>query len=369
MAKIVIDARNINSSTGRYAERLIHYLEEIDKTNEYIILVLEKDINFYKPKNPHFSVRGVKYPWFSLSEQLGFCWYLYSLKPDLVHFTMPHHPIFFYRKYITTFHDLTLLHTYNSDKNYVVYKIKQFIGRFVYLSMAHNAIHLITPTKFVGDELRSFSHVPTKKISVIYEGGDVATAKPKVYEPMKGKQYVMYVGQQSDYKNIRRLMQAHQELRKTHPDLHLVLVGRLAGKNGKPLQTNKAWAKAQGFKGIVYTDFIPDEQLHWLFTHAQAYVFPSLLEGFGLPGLEAMGAGAPVVSSNATCLPEVYDDAAIYFDPLNVTEMAQKIDQVISDRKLQEELRAKGLKRNARYSWKKMAQETLAIYNKSLEQK
>lgn len=369
MAKIVIDARNINTSTGRYALRLVQHLEQIDSTNTYTILVLNKDIDFYKPKNPNFTVRGVKYPWFSLSEQLGFSRYLYKLKPDLVHFTMPHHPIFYYRPYITTFHDLTLLHTYNSDKNLVVYKIKQFIGRFVYLAMARNATHLITPTKFVKNELQSFSHVTPSKISVINEGGDVAQSTPRPYEPMRGKKYIMYVGQQSDYKNIRRLMQAHQELRKTHPDLLLVLVGRLSGKNGKPLQTNKAWAKAQGYEGVVYTDFLPDEQLNWLFTHTQAYVFPSLFEGFGLPALEAMGAGAPVVSSNATCLPEVYGDAAIYFDPLNVPEMAQKIDQVIRSRQLQKELRTKGFKQNALYSWERMAQQTYMLYKQALKQK
>jgi len=367
--RIVIDARNINSSTGRYAERLIHYLEELDTTNHYIILVLEKDLNYYTPSNPNFEVRGVKYPWFSLNEQFGFCRYLYKLQADVVHFTMPHHPILYFGKYITTFHDLTLLHTYNSDKNFLIYKTKQFIGRFVYLAMAHGATHLIAPTKFVQKELQAFSHVPLSKISQIYEGGEVANPVPKEYKPLVGKKFIMYVGQQSDYKNIRRLMQAHQILRRTHPDLLLVLVGRLTGKNGKPLQTNKAWAEAQGFEGVVYTDFLPDDNLAWAFQHTQAYVFPSLLEGFGLPALEAMGAGAPVVSSNATCLPEVYGDAAIYFNPLDTAEMAAKIELVLTDGRLRKSLQAKGYKVNALYSWQKMASQTYKIYKTVLEQK
>ncbi|HSX27980.1 MAG TPA: glycosyltransferase family 1 protein [Candidatus Saccharimonadales bacterium] len=367
--RIVIDARNINTSTGRYAERLIHYLEELDTTNEYIVLVLQKDINFYKPQNPNFSVRGVKYPWFSLSEQLGMARYLYSLKADLVHFTMMHHPIFYFRPYVTTFHDLTLLKTYNSDKNYVVYKVKQFIGRFVYQAMAHWSTHLITPTKFGRNELVAFSHIDPSKVTVTYEGGETTAQKARSYRELRDKNYLLYVGQQSDYKNIRRLMQAHQQLRRTHSDLLLVLVGRLSGKNGKPLQTNRQWAKEQGFKGIIYTDFVPDDQLVWLFQHCSVYVFPSLMEGFGLPGLEAMGYGAPVASSNATCLPEIYKDAALYFDPCNVDKMTSVIGQILDSKKLQEELRVKGAKVNAQYSWKRMAAQTLKVYKTIFKQK
>lgn len=368
MAKIVIDARNINSSTGRYAERLVYFLEELDTSNDYTVLVLQKDLDFYKPKSPNFKIVGVPYSWYSINEQFGMARFLNRLKPDLVHFTMPHHPVFFFKPYVTTFHDLILLNTYNSDKNFFMFKFKQFIGRFVYLGMTRGARKLITPTKYVKDELVRFSKVGRQKVAVTYEGCETTTVQPKKYAPLEGKNYIMYLGQQSDYKNIRRLMQAHQLLRKNHPDLLLVLVGRLSGKNGPPLQANKKWAEDQGFKGVIFTDFLPDDQALWVKQHSRAYVFPSLMEGFGLPALEAMAAGAPVASSNASCLPEVYGDAAAYFDPKDVDDMARVIDKVISDKVLRKQLIAKGAKRAKKYSWRRMAEQTLAIYKQVLSQ-
>src|SRR5690606_7916124 len=101
--------------------------------------------------------------------------------------------------------------------------------------------------------------------------------------------------------------------------LHLVLVGKLAN-SGLDLQK---WVAQQNYKNIVFTGYMNDQQLAWVYKHCQAYIFPSLMEGFGLPGLEAMTYGTPVVSSNATSLPEVYGDAAHYFDPEDIDDMAQ----------------------------------------------
>ncbi|MEO7905241.1 MAG: glycosyltransferase family 1 protein, partial [Candidatus Saccharimonadales bacterium] len=172
------------------------------------------------------------------------------------------------------------------------------------------------------------------------------------------KQYLLYVGQQSDYKNIKRLGDAHQQLLAKYPDLGLILVGR---KN-KAVATNEAYFTRKNYKNILFTDFIEDGQRDWLYTHAAAYVFPSLMEGFGLPGLEAMGYGAPVISSNATCLPEVYGDAAVYFDPTDATAMATAIDSVLSDDTRRQTLITKGCEQFAMYSWQRMAEQTHAVY-------
>jgi glycosyltransferase involved in cell wall biosynthesis len=114
----------------------------------------------------------------------------------------------------------------------------------------------------------------------------------------------------------------------------------------------------------VFTDFINEGELRWLYEHSAAYVFPSLSEGFGLPGLEAMIHGTPVVSSDATCLPEVYGDAAHYFDPRDVRDMAAKISDVLTDSKLRQDLIKKGTAQAAKYSWQRMAEQTLEIYSK-----
>ena len=117
MAHIAIDARIINSSTGRYVERLVTYLQEVDTVNEYSILVPEKDKDFWKPRASNFTVRTVKYDHYSFGEQIGFNRYLKKLNADLVHFAMPQQPINSRGKKVTTFHDLRLLNPYNSDKN------------------------------------------------------------------------------------------------------------------------------------------------------------------------------------------------------------------------------------------------------------
>src|SRR5690606_9460588 len=130
------------------------------------------------------------------------------------------------------------------------------------------------------------------------------------------KRFIMYVGQQSDYKNIGRLAAAHQQLLSKHPDLGLILVGSL----NESAKQNKETFEKKGYRNILFTGFLPDEQLNWLYEKAEAYVFPSLMEGLGLPGLEAMAHGTPLVSSNASCLPEVYGSAAKYFNPLDITD-------------------------------------------------
>jgi len=106
-----------------------------------------------------------------------------------------------------------------------------------------------------------------------------------------------------------------------------------------------------------------------LYTHCAAYVFPSLMEGFGLPGLEAMGYGAPVVSSNATCLPEVYGDAAHYFDPYDVTDMSRAIDEVLNNQDLRKDLINKGYEQIKKYSWRRTAEQTYAVYMQALNNK
>lgn len=361
MAHIAIDARIISSSTGRYVERLITYLQEVDRENIYTILVPEKDKDYWKPTNPNFAVTTVSYDNYSINEQVGFATFLKKLNPDLVHFCMPQQPIMYTGKKVTTFHDLTLLKTYNSDKNWFAYHAKQTVGKFVFKNVAKNSDHIITVSQFTKKELQSYFPVPDEKISVIYESSDVSSIAPKKYA-LPFKKYVLYVGQQSDYKNIKRLGDAHQILLAKYPDLGLVLVGR---KNAAALK-NEVYFNSRHYTNIVFTDFVDDHHLSWLYANAQAYVFPSLMEGFGLPGLEAMGYGTPVISSNATCLPEVYGQAAYYFNPTDTSDMAEAIDEVLSDEKLRARLVRAGFKQIKKYSWKKQAQETYAVYKKVL---
>lgn len=358
---IAIDARIINSSTGRYVERLVTYLQEVDTENNYSILVRAKDLNFWKPSNPNFTVRVADFDNYSFAEQIGFKKYLKKLNADLVHFCMPQQPLGYKGKKVTTFHDLTLLKTYNSDKNWFVFHAKQTIGKYVFKKVIETNDEIIAISKFTQKELINFSELAAKKTTVIYESSDVSQTAPTKYT-VPYKRYLLYVGQQSDYKNIKRLGDAHQILLAKYPDLGLVLVGR---KNASAL-TNEKYFNNRMYQNILFTDFVEDNQLSWLYSHASAYVFPSLMEGFGLPGLEAMGYGTPVISSSATCLPEVYGPAAHYFNPIDTSDMAEAIDQVLSDDTIRTRLSKAGYKQIKKYSWKKMAKETHSLYMKTL---
>ncbi|MGV9002156.1 MAG: glycosyltransferase family 4 protein [Candidatus Saccharimonadaceae bacterium] len=361
MSHIVIDARLINSTTGRYMERLITYLQDVDTENQYTVLVPEKDLNYWKPQNKNFTVKAANFSIYSLNEQLGFNRYLKTLNADLVHFCMPQQPLGYKGKKVTTFHDLTLLKTYNSDKNWLVFHAKQKVGKYVFKRVAQENNHIIAISQFTKNELQELIPIADEKISVIYEATDVSNIAPKKYQ-LPFKKYILYVGQQSDYKNIKRLGDAHQLLLAKYPDLGLVLVGN---KNASALAT-ESYFNTRNYTNITFTGFVDDAQLSWLYSNAQAYTFPSLMEGFGLPGLEAMSYGTPVVSSNATCLPEVYGPAAHYFNPLDTSDMAEAIDQVLSDDKIRTRLSKAGYKQIKKYSWKKMAQETYSIYKQVL---
>ena len=358
---IAIDARIINSSTGRYVERLLHYLEKIDRDNHYTILVRAKDETYWTPSSNNFTVRVAEFDNYSLAEQTGFKRFLDDLKADLVHFCMPQQPVLYTGAKVTTVHDLTLLNTYNSDKPWLAFKFKQLVGRFVFKKVGRDSRFIITPTNYTKNAFVRFAGINQNKVIVTHEAAetDITTTKP--YE-LPFKRFIMYVGQQPDYKNIRRLGDAHQKLLDRHPDLGLVLVGKKADDT----LANEAYFTDKGYKNIHFTGFIPDEQRDWLLQHTDGYVFPSTMEGFGLPGLEAMAAGAPVISSDATCLPEVYGDAAEYFDPRDTDDMAAAIERVISDDKLRKELIKLGTKQVARYSWKRMAEQTHAVYMKAL---
>ncbi|MGH7196910.1 MAG: glycosyltransferase family 4 protein [Candidatus Saccharimonadales bacterium] len=365
--KIAIDARIINSSTGRYVERLLTYLERLDSDHDYLVLVRKKDMDYWRPTNPRFQLVEADFADYSFAEQIGFARLLYRLKPDLVHFCMPQQPIFYTRPSITTVHDLNLLRiTSNDDMGTLELFVKKLIFRGVLWVVAHRNKHILTPSEFTKRDLVEFSRISPQKITVTYEGADTATAEPKPVEQLKNKRFILYVGRAEPYKNNRGLIEAHQQLLAKHPDLHLVIVGKKDVLREADIQ----WATEHGLAvNVDFLGFVSDEELAWLYKHCQAYIVPSLMEGFGLPGLEAMGSGAPVVSSNTTCLPEVYQDGAHYFDPHDSGDMARAIDEVVSSENLRATLIENAKKVHAQYSWKRMAEQTLATYQQVLNRR
>lgn len=356
--KIAIDAREYGASTGTYHRNLIAQLQKIDHKNQYVILLKSGDFEKCPIENKNFIKLKCDIKEFTLAEQIKLPIMLYKLRADLVHFGMTQQPFLYFKKKVTTVHDLTTLRFVNPSKNYIVFKLKQAI----YWMMLHWVVltsrHIFTPTKFVKKDLIKFNRSAEPKTTVTYEGPDAADEQPEIYKPLKDKDFIMFIGRPQPHKNLRRLIDAFAILKKNHPKLKLVL----AGKKDALMQKHLEYAQSRGIKDLILTGWVTQGQKVWLFQNCQAYVFPSLSEGFGLPGLEAWQFGAPLVSSDATCLPEVYGNGAYYFNPKNIEDMASKIDDVIDNKKLALSLVKAGKENLKKYSWAKMAKQTLKYY-------
>lgn len=363
MPKIVIDARESGTSTGRYIDKLIEYLCKLGVSHKVVVLTKKKRLDYIKSIAPKFEAHTTRFKEFTFGEQLGLLKQIRSLKPDLVFFPAVQQPILYRGTVVTTMQDLTTTRYKNPAKNSVVFWIKQSVYKVVNRLVAKKSKAIITYTNFVKDDVARYTRINSRKITAIYLGADKITDKPEPVEGLENRDFIMYIGRPLPHKNLRRLIDAFALIRQSHPELRLVL----AGKKDSLYKRHEKYASKKGIKNIIFTGFVSEGQLRWLYENTKAYVFPSLSEGFGLPGLEAMVHGAPVVSSNATCLPEVYKDGAHYFSPESTEDMATKIAEVIDDKKLSQQLVAKGHSVAASYSWERMAKQTLEVFEQALK--
>lgn len=365
MSKIVIDAREYSTSTGRYISRLIQYLQA-DQTNsehDYVILLTPSDMNAYQPSSPRFSKVACPYKEFTFGEQLGLLGLIKELRPDLVHFGATQQPIGYRGLSVTTMHDLTTARFRNPSKNQLAFRFKQQVYKGVIKYVAGRSAAILVPSEFVKQDIIKYTRVLADKITVTYEAADAIDDVPETVKLLVGKRFIMYVGRPMLHKNLGRLLDAFTILKAARPELFLVL----AGKTDRLYEQYYAEVQQRGLADVLFTGYVSEGQLHWLYENCQAYIFPSLSEGFGLPGLEAMRHGAAVVSSKASCLPEIYGAAAEYFDPYDVNDIAAHIERVLHDPLLRRSLVAAGSRQVERYSWQRMTRQTLKVYNDVLQ--
>lgn len=363
---IVIDARVRRASTGRYSDRLVEHLQDIDHFHRYTILVQPDDP--WKMRAKNFTTVPLPYPQFSYNplDQIGYAWKLYRLKPDLVHFTMTQQPMLYFGKIVTTTHDLTMFNFVRRGTTPpAIFAFKMFLYKVLFRWSHMKSNKIVVPTKYVEDALSSYQPATKDKIVVTYESGELPKTGPAEKPSIIGEhdKFIMYLGTGFPHKNLERLVDAFDILHKKHPELKLIFVG----KKEKHYEALEQLIQSHpSSKQIIVAGYLPDEQAKWLHQHCQAYIFPSMSEGFGLPALESMGYGAAVVSANVTSMPELYEDAAYYFNPYNVQDMADKINDVLTNKKLRDTLRKKARPQYEKYSWHKMAEETLTVYKEVL---
>ena len=368
--KILIDGRWIRQTgIGRYISQTLEQILLYDKKNEYILLVRAKDVDKISLKAPNLALLPVDIEWYGVKEQTKLLSVINDQKPDLVHFTNFNFPLRYKGKFVITVHDLTLLHFQNirqSPLSKPVYLAKDQVMRLVLRKGINNAKAVFTPTEYVKEDIAKTYHIRRNKIVVTHEAADPAYQRARINLEDLGinKPFLLYVGNAYPHKNLERMIMAFGELvTKYMLDYQLVI----AGKKDDFHATLEEEVKKSGLQDrVIFTGFVEESQLAGLYKSASLYVFPSLSEGFGLPGLEAMSYGLPVASSEATCLPEVLGDAAKYFRPKSVASIAKVISAVLSDKDLQAKMTKKGYTQVKKYNWKKTAKQTLATYEKVL---
>lgn len=374
--RIGIDARFYgvrSKGLGRYTQKLIENLESIQKddmSDEYFVFLREHSFKEYEPKNKNFHKVLADYPWYSFSEQVNMPKLLNKYNLDLVHFPHFNVPLFYKRPFIITIHDLILLHfptVRSSTLSPIFYWIKFLAYKIVIGSAIKRSKNIITVSEFTKkDIIKNYKRAKEKTI-VTYEACDGLSKMRdlknddeqfKKYDIIKP--YLLYVGNAYPHKNLERLAGAFGKI--SDKKLSLVLVGKMDHfyeKVRKIVENNN-------IEKVVFTDFVPDMDLDSIYKNAEAYIFPSLYEGFGLPPLEAMERGVPVASSDHGCMKEILGEAALYFDAKNEEEIKKAIEKILTNDDLRKELIRRGDKRAKKYSWKKMAEKTLKIYKKSI---
>jgi glycosyltransferase involved in cell wall biosynthesis len=367
--KIGIDGRALLSlqKTGveNYIFNLIKGLARIDKKNKYVIYLHKESGGLAREFPANFSFRALKFPflWTQIRLPIDF---LFE-KPDIFFFPAHSMPFLGRSKAVVVIQDLAFLHLPE------IYPLNERIRLSLLTKNAiKKATHIIAISESTKKDILKFYSIPSAKISVIYHGYDEEVFKPnptekivKIKQKYKLKNpYIIFLATLHKH-SLERLIKAFYLLKKKKFPQKLVLVGKPGWLYRDLLDLIK---KLDLKKEIILPGYVPIADVPLLLQGAEAFVFPSLYEGFGLPVLEAMACGVPVIASSVASIPEIVDDVGILINPYNVKEMAEVMEKIIKNPTLSQKLRKKGLKKAKLFSWRKCIQETLKIIQKTARQ-
>ncbi len=331
-------------------ELLKYFKSKSSKKLEFIVYLRENPKQIMPSESDFFKYEIVKGK--TLWLQLYLPIHLIShRKPDV--FFSPAHfvPRIGKFKSVVTIHDLSYFYYPNEFLKKDLYKLSRWSKYSV--KKAQKVIAVSENTK---KDLVKFYDVNPQKITVIYNGFEKVIKKSKKIDIKKP--YMLYVGTLQPRKNIGLLISAFDEFVKKHPSFNLVITGKKGWLYEDIFDQVK---KLEHKNKIQFTGYVSDEELVYLYQNAFCFVLPSLYEGFGIPVLEAMNYGCPVISSNSSSLPEVGGDACLYFNPEKENELLEQLNLLVNDKQLRQELVKKGKERVKLFSWQKSAVETLKV--------
>ena len=366
---------------GRYCRELFPRILAMDKENKYFLFVNEKDWSVLVGKGLDPSLRGnpaltsdivesdrvkiipTNIRHYSLREQLSFYKVLDKYNLDLVHFPNFNVPILYKKPFVVTIHDMVHHKIGGAKKSHFLHFLAY---KKVIQNAAEKAKKIITVSETSKRDIAKYLQIADDKIRVIYEGSSL---NADVAETLVGKvkksylitrPYFLFVGVLERKKNLVNLTRGFDYfLQKYKANMDMVVVGK--ADSHYPEIRYKALDIKHSDR-LVFTGTVDDWELRALYKGAYAFVSASLHEGFGLPGVEALGFGLPLLVSNTPVFNEIYDNAAIYFNPLDPEDIGEKMNLLVRDGQFYEQLSGKSFGRLQLFDWNKAARETLDVY-------
>jgi glycosyltransferase involved in cell wall biosynthesis len=369
---IVMDGRRIlDFGIGTYIRSLVQALGGIDRENRYTIVTDRAGIAELKGLPENFTTAIYSRSDHSTFDHVAFPLFLRRLSPDLVHIPLNRVPLFMVRPYVVTIHDMANLF-FEEEAS----KARMQLRRYRFRRGLARADRVIAVSEATKKDVENVMGIPPARIRRVYNAPDPGfferaskgngPESEKILERYQiNYPYLLYAGAIRRHKNIPRLIEAFAVVRdqlashEIYKDLRLVIIGDNISRFPSVRQ---AVIKSRVEHAVRFLGFVPFDTLRCFYESASAFVFPSRYEGFGLPPLEAMACGAPVIASNVSSLPEVVGEAAVQVNPERVFDIARGIQSVLLDEELRARLIRRGREQAARFSWSWTARQVLEIY-------
>src|SRR3989338_1153429 len=377
---IGIDARFYGEAgPGRYVKNIIKHLEKVDRRHKYKIFLRKKAFSQYNPENSNFEKVLADFKWYSFEEQFRFLKVLIKEKLNLLYIPHFNIPVLYPKAMVTAIPDI-IMHTFSTEKGTTLpktyFKIKKVVYWWVVLWALLRSKKIIVPSNSTLEDFHKvYPFIHRKKFLVSYEGIDPDIEEPKDNSILKSLKeefgfkspYLLYVGSMYEHKNIDRLILAFSMFKTIHSkEYQLVVVGK---KDNFSMEIKKMinelnlndYVKMPGEKR-----FINDSEVAAFMAGADLYVFPSLKEGFSLTPLEAIKMGAVCLVSDILTHREIYGNHVAYFNPYDLSDIASKINKVLNNEELKNNLKKHSDIILKKCSWDTTAKETYGIFNKIL---
>ena len=365
---IVIDARlygpEKHTGIGRYTKNLLIALSRLPAFSKYNFTLLvypELLTDIKRDLGQKFNYVATDIRHYSFAEQIKLPFLLYHLHPDLIHFTHFNKPLFYFGLSVVTIHDL-IKHFYHGQDNTTRKPLLYWFKYFGYLLLTRVIIktnYLIVPSDYWRQYIINHFHLEPNRITTTHEAIDpkfLSLTPSKLFPP---QDYLLYTGNLYPHKNIPVILRALKQI----PDLKLKII---CARNLFQKKLTEQIKQLNLDSRVEFLGFVKDQQFVDIYKQALCLVHPAFMEGFSLTGLEAMALNCPVIASNSSCLPEIYHQAVLYFNPNLESELVTQINRLRQDPKLRTGLISKGKQLIKLYSWSKTAAQTLQIYSKLL---